>query len=177
MATKFESVEEYILSFPPDVQIIMEELRRTIKEAAPQAEEKISYNTPAYLFHGPLIYFSGWKKHIGVYALTSGILDAFKDQVTPYVGEKGSLRFPLDRPMPFSLIRDMVTRRVSEKLRDDAGKSGGYPSRPRTGGICSTLDRSCTRCVRRGGFQTLPCGLCHLPQRERIVSAPFEIGC
>jgi uncharacterized protein YdhG (YjbR/CyaY superfamily) len=118
MATKFESVEEYILSFPPAVQIVMEELRQTIKEAAPQAQEKISYNTPAYLFHGPLVYFSGWKKHIGVYALTSGILDAFQEQVAPYIGEKGSLRFPLDQPMPFSLIRDMVTSRANEKLKE-----------------------------------------------------------
>ena len=113
----FNSIDEYIATFPKDVQKILEELRATIKAAAPDAEETISYNIPTFTLHGTyLIYFAGWKNHISMYPIPSGT-KAFNKEVSQYVAGKGTLRFPLDKPLPLKLITRIVKLRVAENLK------------------------------------------------------------
>ena len=107
------SIDEYIAGFDPEVREILEAIRRTIREAAPEAAEVISYQMPAFKQHGILVYFAAWKKHIGLYPPVSG--DAELEQaVAPYAGEKGNLQFPLNEPMPFDLIERIVKHRVQQ---------------------------------------------------------------
>jgi uncharacterized protein YdhG (YjbR/CyaY superfamily) len=109
--TSFQTVDEYIASFPPSVQPILEQVRQSIKAAAPLAREKISYNMPSYEQAGRLLHFSGFKSHVSIFG-ASGALEAFPKQLAPYAGEKGALRFPYDQPLPLDLIRDIVAFRV-----------------------------------------------------------------
>ncbi len=107
------TVDEYIAGFPQDVQEILNELRAVIKTAAPQAEEKISYQMPAYSLNGNLVYFAAYKNHIGFYPTPSGI-EHFKKELAGYQISKGTVRFPLNKPIPFDLVRRMVSFRVEE---------------------------------------------------------------
>ena len=108
-----ESVEDYIAAASPDVQPILKEIRRVIRGAAPDAEELISYRMPAFRQNGILIYFAAFKNHIGLFPPVSG--DARLDKaLEPYRGPKGNLKFPLDRPMPYPLIRRIVQLRVRQ---------------------------------------------------------------
>ncbi len=113
---KINSVDEYILQFPNEVQEILQELRRLVKDTAPEAEEKISYQMPTYYLHGNLVHFAAYKNHIGFYPTPTGI-EAFKDELSNYKGAKGSVQFPINKPMPFGLIRKIVEFRVSENKR------------------------------------------------------------
>jgi uncharacterized protein YdhG (YjbR/CyaY superfamily) len=115
------TVDEYIAAFPSDVQLILQEIRSTIKRAAPQAEEKISYKMPAFTLAGVLIYFAAFKKHIGVFPPVRGDQKLSK-QIARYRGEKGNLKFPLDEPIPYELISKIVKFRVKEQ----AQKSRAY---------------------------------------------------
>lgn len=110
-----ELVNEYIAAFPADVQLKLRRLRHIIQEAAPLAEEKISYNMPTYAQHGNLVHFAAYTKHIGFYPAPSGIL-AFKEQLSRFKGAKGSVQFPLDQPLPENLIREIVEFRVKENV-------------------------------------------------------------
>jgi uncharacterized protein YdhG (YjbR/CyaY superfamily) len=110
---KYNTVDEYILQFPDKVQEILQELRRLIKDTAPEAEEKISYQMPTYYLQGNLVHFAAHKNHIGFYPTPTGI-EAFKDELSNYKGAKGSVQFPINKPMPFDLIRKIVEFRVSE---------------------------------------------------------------
>jgi uncharacterized protein YdhG (YjbR/CyaY superfamily) len=110
-----EEMDEYIAGFPPDVQEILEEVRATIRDAAPDAEETISYQIPTFRLEGNLVHFAAFKKHIGFYPAPSGI-DEFKDDLSGFKGGKGSVQFPLDKPMPLDLIRRIVEFRVKENL-------------------------------------------------------------
>ncbi len=112
----FESIDEYIAQFPEAVQKILESLRGVIKEAAPDAREKISYQMPTFDFHGNLVHFAAFSKHIGFYPAPSGI-EAFKEQLSGYKGAKGSVQFPIDKPLPYELIREMVKYRVAENIQ------------------------------------------------------------
>jgi len=112
----FVSIDEYIAAFPEEIQKILEELRAIIKAAAPEAQEKISYQMPAFALKGNLVYFAAYKKHIGFYPTSSGI-QAFKNELSPYEGAKGTVRFPIDKPLPLDLIRKIVKFRVTENLR------------------------------------------------------------
>ena len=112
----FESIDEYILNFPPEIQEILEMFRKVIKESAPDAEEKISYQMPTFVLHGNLVHFAAFKNHIGFYPTPSGI-DAFKDELSEYQGAKGSIRFPLGKPMPYELISKIVKARVAENIK------------------------------------------------------------
>jgi uncharacterized protein YdhG (YjbR/CyaY superfamily) len=105
---KFTSIDEYIASFPDERQPILQELRVTIQIAAPDADEKISYNMPTFTLRGRLIYFAGWKNHIAVYGTPSETLDSLKDEVSLYRTEKGALIFPFDKPIPLDLISKIV---------------------------------------------------------------------
>ena len=110
-----KNVDEYILAFPKEVQRLLEELRATIKKAAPGAEEVISYQMPAFKFHGMLVYFAGYKNHIGFYPTPSGI-EAFRKELSVYKGAKGSVQFPINSPLPSNLISKIVKYRVRENL-------------------------------------------------------------
>ncbi len=109
------TIDEYIAAFPPDVRAILKKIRLTIRKAAPQAEEKISYGIPAFAHQGDLIYFAAYKKHIGVYPPVRGDPKLSK-QLARYRGEKGNLKFPLDEPIPYELIRRVARFRVKEHL-------------------------------------------------------------
>ena len=107
------TIDEYIATFPPDVQAILEKIRSTVRDAAPQAAEKISYKMPAFALDGDLIYFAAFKKHIGVYPPVRGDAKLNKE-LARYRGEKGNLKFPLDEPIPYELITRVVKSRVKE---------------------------------------------------------------
>jgi uncharacterized protein YdhG (YjbR/CyaY superfamily) len=113
---KPKDVDEYISMFPDNIQELLKEMRAAIKEAAPEAEEVISYQMPAYKFHGMLIYFAAFKNHIGLYPRVSGI-ETFKDELSVYKGAKGSVQFPLNKPLPLDLIARIVKFRVTENLK------------------------------------------------------------
>jgi uncharacterized protein YdhG (YjbR/CyaY superfamily) len=115
-ANKPNNIDEYIAGFPKDIQTLLEQVRTTIKEAAPQAEEVISYQMPAFKFNGMLVYFAAYKNHIGFYPTASGI-DAFKKELSVYKGAKGSVQFPLDKPLPLELITKIVKFRATENLK------------------------------------------------------------
>lgn len=119
--TKPSNVNEYIASFPKEVQQLLNDLRKTIKTAAPKAEEMISYQMPAYKYYGMLIYFACWKNHIGFYPTSSGT-NAFKKELSVYKGAKGSVQFPLDKPIPLGLISKIVKFRAKENEAKAASK-------------------------------------------------------
>ena len=110
------SIDEYIATFPKDIQKILEELRATIKAAAPEAEEKISYQMPTFFLNGNLVHFAAFKKHIGFYPTPSGI-EAFQKELSVYDGAKGSVQFPIDEPMPLKLISRIVKFRAAENSK------------------------------------------------------------
>jgi uncharacterized protein YdhG (YjbR/CyaY superfamily) len=121
MATRRKApkdIDSYIAGFPPDVQAILRRIRATVREAAPAAEETISYQIPAFRLNGVLVYFAAFKNHIGFFPPVRGNA-ALEKAVSPYAGEKGNLRFPLDKPIPYGLIRRIVKLRV----RQDQAKS------------------------------------------------------
>ncbi len=117
-----QSIDEYILNFPSEIQEILENIRKVIKEAAPEAEEKISYAMPTFVLHGNLIHFAAFKNHIGLYPTPSGI-DNFKDELSKYKGAKGSIRFPLEEPIPYKLIGEITKFRVVENIKKAEEKS------------------------------------------------------
>jgi len=108
------TIDAYIAGCPPEVQPLLEQLRATIRAAAPDAHELISYRMPTFKLHGYLVFFAAWKKHIGLYGNTTAALEAFKDELTPYVGPKGALLFPYMKPLPLELIGRLVRLRVEE---------------------------------------------------------------
>ncbi len=118
---KFTSIDEYIATFPEEIRVILEELRATIKAAAPDAEEKISYQMPTFALKGNLVHFAAFKHHIGFYPAPRGI-EAFKDELAGYKGAKGSVQFPIDKPLPLKLISRIVKFRVDENLKKAASK-------------------------------------------------------
>ena len=118
----FRSIDEYIASFPEEIQAIHEALRATIRAAAPDAEERISYQMTAFALHGNLVYFAALKHHIGFYPTASGIA-AFQRELSAYEGTKGAVRFPIGQPLPMELISRIVTFRVAENLNRAAAKA------------------------------------------------------
>jgi uncharacterized protein YdhG (YjbR/CyaY superfamily) len=123
MKTIFENVDAYIAAQEKTTQPLLTAIRQAIKAAAPDAEEVISYQMPAYKWHGVLVYFAGYKNHIGFYPSGSGIAH-FAKALSIYKGAKGSVQFPLDKPMPLSLITKMVQFRIkeNEKKMKEKGK-------------------------------------------------------
>jgi uncharacterized protein YdhG (YjbR/CyaY superfamily) len=116
MATKPTSIDAYIASFPADIRQILAQVRATIKDAAPMAEEVISYSMPAFKLNGMLVWFGAHTNHIGLYPRVSAI-EAFKVQLADYKGAKGSVQFPFSKPMPLELISEIVKFRVIENLQ------------------------------------------------------------
>ena len=116
MKIDFKSVDKYIKSFPKGIQSLLEKVRATIREKAPEVTESVSYGMPAYKIYGkPLVYFAGFKNHIGLYATPTGHLK-FAEELAEYRQGKGSIQFPLNKPIPFDLIGKIVEYRVNENL-------------------------------------------------------------
>ena len=112
---KISTVDEYIAGFPKAIQHKLQSIRATIRKAAPKAEEMISYQMPAYKYHGVLVYFAGYKNHIGFYATPAGHA-AFKNELAAYKEGKGSVQFPHNEPLPLPLITRIVKFRMKENL-------------------------------------------------------------
>ncbi|WP_217591820.1 DUF1801 domain-containing protein [Cohnella sp. GbtcB17] len=119
----FASTEDYIATFPPEVQRLLQEVRETIRSAAPEAKEKISYQMPTFDLHGNLVHFAAFKNHIGFYPGADGIA-SFKDELSAYKGAKGSVQFPLDKPLPLELIRRITAYRASQNKARAEAKRG-----------------------------------------------------
>ena len=118
---KFTTTDEYLASQPPHARALLKELRATIKKAAPDAEEKISYNMPAFKLYGMLVWYAAFKEHIGLYPRASGI-EAFKKELSVYKSAKGSVQFPIDKPLPLSLVSRIVKYRVKENLQEQSAR-------------------------------------------------------
>ena len=110
-----KNIDEYIAGFPKDVQEILQKVRMTIRKGAPDAEETIKYRMPTFTLKGNLVHFAAFKKHIGFYPTPTGT-EKFQKELSAYKGAKGSVRFPLDKPIPFDLISKIVKFRVKENL-------------------------------------------------------------
>jgi len=115
MNTQFKTIDEYKSAFPKDIQIILETMRQTIRKAAPEAIEVISYRMPGFKLNGSLVWFAAFENHIGFYPTSSGI-EAFKNELSLYKKSKGSVQFPLDKPIPYDLVEKIVLFRVKENL-------------------------------------------------------------
>ena len=122
IARKFRTVEEYLSSLSPQARDVAETMRRTVKKAAPQARELISYNMPAIELNGILVYYAAYKNHIGFYPTPSGI-EAFREELSVYEGAKGSVKFPIDQPLPLRLIKSIVEFRVLENMEKVKSKT------------------------------------------------------
>lgn len=114
---QFKTIDEYIEAFPEDVQNILERMRQTIRKAAPEAVEAISYRMPTFKLNGKnLVHFAAFKNHIGFYPIPSGI-KAFKKELSQYKVGKGSAQFPIDKPVPYDLVKKIVMFRVKENMK------------------------------------------------------------
>jgi uncharacterized protein YdhG (YjbR/CyaY superfamily) len=117
-----KTISKYIASFPPKVQAILQTLRKAVRRAAPSAEEKVSYGIPCFARNGNLVHFAAFKKHIGFYPRSTAIAK-FKKELSAYEVSKGTIRFPLDKPLPVGLIGKMVKFRVNENRERAAAKA------------------------------------------------------
>lgn len=114
--TKYTTVQEYISLLPAKSKAIVKELRKTIQQAAPEAEEVISYNMPSFQYEGGLVYYAAWRDHISIYPRTAALEKALKKELAPYAASKGTLKFPLSEPVPFALISKIVKIRLQENI-------------------------------------------------------------
>jgi uncharacterized protein YdhG (YjbR/CyaY superfamily) len=117
-----KDIDDYIAGFPQEVQAILEQVRATIRNAAPDAQETINYQIPTFTLKGNLVHFAAFKRHIGFYPTPSGI-EKFKNELSAYEMAKGSVQFPLDQPIPYGLITEIVAFRVQENLARAAIKA------------------------------------------------------
>lgn len=115
---KFETIDEYIETFPENVQDILQEMRRVIIKSAPEAEETISYGMPTFKLNGNLVHFAAYKNHIGFYPTPSGI-ETFKEELSHYKSSKGAVQFPIDEPVPLDIVEKIVIFRVNEIKKKD----------------------------------------------------------
>ena len=115
MTATSKEIDKFIAAYPEEVQAVLNKVRATIREAAPGAEETINYGIPTFTLNGNLVHFSAFKTHIGFYPTPSGV-EKFKKDLAKYEGAKGSVKFPLDQPIPYELIEKIVKFRVKENL-------------------------------------------------------------
>lgn len=123
---KFNTIDEYISSFPKNIEKMLEEIRATIRKAAPNAEEAISYSIPTFKFNGNLVHFAAFKNHIGFYPTPSGI-EEFEKELVVYKQGKGSVQFPFDKPMPLDLISKIVKYRVRKNSEKGSSEKNKIP--------------------------------------------------
>jgi len=121
IAEKPKNVDDYVASFPESTQVILEQCRQAIKNNAPEAMEVISYGMPAFKLNGILVWFAAYSKHIGFYPKASAI-EVFKEKLSIYKSAKGSVQFPLDKPLPIELITEIVKYRVAENMQLEKSK-------------------------------------------------------
>ena len=119
---KFKTVDEYFSTFPATTKSILMEMRETIRQAAPQAEELISYNIPAFKFHGVLVYYAAYERHIGFYP-TASPMRVFKKELADYKTSKGAIQFPIGKPIPTALVKKIVKFRMNENLEKERMKA------------------------------------------------------
>jgi uncharacterized protein YdhG (YjbR/CyaY superfamily) len=143
-------VSNYIATFPAETQAKLEQLRELIQKAAPMAEEGWSYMMPAYSWEGPLVYFAGYKKHIGFYPTSSGIA-AFQKEIAAYKSSKGAVQFPLDKPLPLALITKMVKHRIEV----NQAKAEAKNSKKSKEGFMDSLSAPARRALEGAGIKTL----------------------
>ncbi|MEO8404087.1 MAG: DUF1801 domain-containing protein [Chitinophagaceae bacterium] len=118
------NIDEYIAGYPHEIQLLLHEMRTIIRKAAPKAEEAIKYGIPTFVWHGNLVHFGGFKNHIGFYPGADGVA-SFKKELSKYPGSKGAIQFPLDKPLPASLITKIVKYRIAvtaEKMKEKVAK-------------------------------------------------------
>lgn len=116
-----QTIDEYIATFPPEVRLLLQKIRKTIHEAAPEAKEAIKYRMPTFVLNGNLVHFAGFKHHIGFYPVPSG-MEKFKADLSRFKQGKGSVQFPLDQPIPYDLIQRIVEFRVAENKAKIKGR-------------------------------------------------------
>jgi uncharacterized protein YdhG (YjbR/CyaY superfamily) len=142
--TDFKSVSEYIASKPKDAQAVLKRVRRAIRNSVPAAEEGIAYQIPVYKLNGVhLLFFAGWKQHYSLYPVSDALVAAFKDELAPYELSKGTIRFPLDEPVPEGLIERIAKFRAKQLTERDKGKGSRKTGRDaqlaRVRRICATM--------------------------------------
>jgi uncharacterized protein YdhG (YjbR/CyaY superfamily) len=115
MMKDFKTIDEYIKDYPEDIQKVLEKMRHVIHDAAPQAEEAMRYGIPTFRLNGNLVHFGAFKTHIGFYPAPRGI-EAFKKELEPYLGGKGTVKFPFDKPIPYDLVNKITKFRAAENL-------------------------------------------------------------
>jgi uncharacterized protein YdhG (YjbR/CyaY superfamily) len=120
-STNANNIDEYIAGFPEEVQVKLNKIRQTIREAAPEAQETIKYRMPTYTLNGNLVHFAAYVHHIGFYPTPSGI-ESFEAELSAYPRSKGAIQFPLDRPVPYDLISKIVKYRVEENFKKAQAK-------------------------------------------------------
>ncbi|MGI8952696.1 MAG: DUF1801 domain-containing protein [Chitinophagaceae bacterium] len=145
---KPKNIDKYIAGFPKDIQNKLEEIRATIKKAAPEAAEIISYSIPAFKLNGILVYFAGYKNHIGFYPTSTGIKN-FQDELSDYKTSKGAIQFPIDKPLPINLITKIVRFKVKENF--EILEQERKPQE----GFLSLLSAPARRALEREGIKNL----------------------
>ena len=167
MAATVNEIDQYISSFPDPVQKRLQQVRKTIKKAAPEAEELISYAMPAYRLHGMLVYFAGFKNHIGFYPVPSGI-KAFEKELAAYKASKATAQFPHDKPIPFELIAKIVKFRVEENLKKAETKTASKTTKSSSTDPFSTLPAPAQRALKNREIKTLQ-QLSHFSEKEILT--------
>jgi uncharacterized protein YdhG (YjbR/CyaY superfamily) len=115
---EIKTFKDYMMKYPPEIQLRLEEIRLTIKSVVPEAKERISYNMPSFLFHGNLLYYGAFKNHIGFYPASKTVFEKFKDELKIYKQSgKGTIQFPYDEPLPIDLIKKIAKLRASENIK------------------------------------------------------------
>ena len=125
---KFKNIDQYHDSFPGEIKVILDHLRNAIRQVAPQAREIISYNIPTFKMNKNLVHYAAYKEHIGFYPTASPIL-VFKDKLSEYITSKGAIQFPIDKPLPITLIKEIVRFRVAEDNEKSKTKPAGKPAK------------------------------------------------
>ncbi|WP_291950468.1 DUF1801 domain-containing protein [Chitinophaga sp.] len=144
------TIDAYIATFPTKVQKILQQVRTTIKKAAPTAEEKISYGIPTFALHGNLVHFAGYEHHIGFYPTSSGIKH-FEQELSPYKTSKGAVQFPIDAPMPL----DIITRITVFRLKENEEKAGAKAKKTNNDSLVPGLSAPASRALAGAGITTL----------------------
>lgn len=156
--TVAKNIDDYIAAYPKNVQKLLKQMRSIIKKAAPQAAETISYGIPTFTLNGNLVHYAGYKNHIGFYPAPSAI-ESFKNELSVYAGAKGSVQFPLDKPLPVELIREIVAFRIAENMQKASKKTSGQVSKKQAASLqnnfLSMLSVPAKRALENNGINSV----------------------
>ena len=148
------TIDEYIANFSEDIQHLLEQIRKTIQKAAPEATESIGYQMPTFKLNGNLVYFAAYKKHIEFYPTSTGIT-AFKQELAAYKHAKGSVQFPINQPIPYHLISQIVQYRVKENLNKKTNISTPKSNSKNQNDFLSTIPQPARKALEEAGINTL----------------------